>query len=144
MYLEILEQYKKAIEKHYDQALVASKIKEIGDDAFVWFILSMCIQYEALTADIEEDIFKKTPRYNHPWANTREIAKKLNINIESEYKKAHDAWDLYNSLKHINDKTQLEKHKIFIKYNIKNIREATKFVKNSLVKLIYKLGSQAN
>lgn len=139
MYIDLLEKYKLEIEKHFKQANIISLIPEIGNEAYIGAILKMCIKYEALTSDIMETLYKIKPRYNHPWSNTREIAKKLKINIDIEYKHAHDAWDLYNTLKHINDKTEIDQHKLFKKYNLLNMKDAAIFVKNSLIKLIYKI-----
>ena len=142
MKLEILEMYKKEIIKNYDHAVLTSNIKAIGDEAFFNSIIGMCIKYETLTADLEEQIFNREPKYNHPWSNTREISKKLRVNITKEYAIAHDAWDLYNTLKHVNDKTEVEQVKLFKKYKLNGIQEAAIFVRNALINLIDKLDNR--
>lgn len=139
MFKRTLEEYKKEINSQYDHAIKVDEAfhdKAFISDSYKLAIIGMCIKYEALTSDLEEIVFKKQPRYNHPWSNTRVIAKELGIDITEEYKLAHDSWDLYNSLKHINDQTEEEKEKFFNKYNIKDIKQAAEFVRRTLINLI--------
>lgn len=143
IYKKILEEYRKEIASHYEHALrIYSKFENddsIVKDVFIGAIIHMCIKYEALTSDIQSNVYGKDPRYNHPWSNTRNIAKKLGIDISKEYKRAHDAWDIYNSLKHINYKSKLEKSKILKNYKLNTIYDMAKFILDSLDNLIKKM-----
>ncbi|NQZ65825.1 MAG: hypothetical protein HRT99_01235 [Mycoplasmatales bacterium] len=115
------------------------KEPEIIDYIYTSATINMCIKYEAFIADYYQYMFDVSPRYNHPWANTRDIAKKLNKDISWEYKIAHDLWDYYNSLKHINSATSIEKEKIIKKYNLKSSKHVAEFVHKSLGRLVKKL-----
>lgn len=111
---------------------------EITNQIYISAILNMCIKYEAFIADYNEKLFGGTPQYNHPWSNTRNIAKKLKININKEYILAHDLWEYYNALKHINLKTQKDKKELDNKYVFKNSKEAAEFICLSLTNLVKK------
>ncbi len=126
-----METAKKIETKFNDQTII--------NHIYVSAILNMCIKYEAFIADQYNHIFNVSHRYNHPWANTRDIAKKLKIDVKSEYKVAHDLWDYYNSLKHINDQTTDEKEKIVNKYNLNSVKEVAELVYISLTNLVEKL-----
>ena len=143
-YKAILNQYLDQIDSIFDISLKVSKMtddKEMSHDIFIGAALNMCIKYETMTSDLNSIVFKNKPMYNHPWSNTRLIANILKIDIEKEYETAHDAWDIYNNLKHVNHKTRLNQNKILKKYNLNSAESIAKFIRNSLKKLIIKMSN---
>ncbi|WKX02752.1 hypothetical protein [Candidatus Mycoplasma mahonii] len=88
------------------------KNNDIIEENYKLSIINMCISYEAYISDLFDMVFHKNPKYNHPWSNTREIINRFKIDVTNEYKNAHDAWDYYNTLKHINQAMNHEYEKL--------------------------------
>ena len=141
--IKLIDEHSKDIVKQYK---IAKQIEmkfldneEIVEDTYNSSIIDMCIRFESFTSDLYEIISGREPRYNHPWANIRMIASKMSIDIKKEYKVAHDMWDYYNTLKHINSKMNIEKLKLVKEYEIKNAKDAANKVLAALKKLLLKL-----
>ena len=127
------------LDKKYQHSLTIEKLvigEEMLNENFNLSIINMCITYEAFISDLYEEIYKKEPRYNHPWSNTRDIAKLKNINIKGYYKLAHDAWGYYNTLKHINSSMENEQLNLINKYSLDTPKKAFIFVYKTLQTLI--------
>lgn len=129
----------KELEKKHQHSLTIEKLimgEEMLNENFKLSIINMCITYEAFISDLYEEIYDREPKYNHPWANTRDIARDKEINIEGYYKLAHDAWEYYNTLKHINSSMEYEQRKLIRKYSIDTPKKASLFVYEALKALI--------
>lgn len=141
----IVEMHKIEIENDFNQSdYIVSKVKNLEshviDDIYDSSIMRMCIKYETFTAEAYKFLFEdKNISYNHPWRYTRYIAQHLNINIKKEYKIAHECWDIYNTLKHVNSKTHVRRLNIISKYKLEDSRSVANFVRESLVKLMNKI-----
>lgn len=143
MYLEDLtEEYIKEINKDKEQAdYIISKVgkfdQELVDDIYDSALLRMCIKYESWTADAYQRIIShENIKYNHPWAYTRMFAHALDLDIHEEYAYAHDLWEIYNALKHVNYKTRLISNKIADKYNLKTAQDRMYAMRDALVSLL--------
>lgn len=113
--------------------------QDLVDDIYDSALIKVCIKYEAFTADAYQMLISGDQvSYNHPWSYTRQIAEVLGIDIHKEYEIAHDAWEIYNALKHINFKTKSQALKFTNKYNLRTSRERTIFITDALVNLLYK------
>ena len=142
MYKKLIETHKAEIKKQYEQAIRIEKKfndNELINDVYDSSIIDMCIRFEAFTSDLYEELSGNEPRYNHPWANIRYVMDSYNIKMKEEYKVAHDMWDYYNTLKHINAKMHIEKLKIKEKYNITDSKSAAKKVFEALTTLLERL-----
>lgn len=143
MYNTIVRSYINGIKQDFE--LSKQIIKHMGTENrdIVEFVnnstvIAMCIKYETFTTDLLSHIKNRQMSYNHPWANSRVIAKKMNINIDREYKNAHDAWDYYNSLKHVNSHSKLEAQKFTDEHNLQSSWDALKFTYHALIELLEK------
>ncbi|MCK5866940.1 MAG: hypothetical protein KAG14_00930 [Mycoplasmataceae bacterium] len=135
----LIENTIRELDKKHQHSLTIEKLvmgEEMLRENFNLSIINMCITYEAFISDLYEEIYKREPKYNHPWSNTRGIARDKNINIDGLYKLAHDAWDYYNTLKHINSSMESEQRKIIRKYSLDTPKKASMFVYDSLRNLI--------
>lgn len=143
MYLEDLtKEYIKEINKDKEQAdYIVSKVgrfdQELVDDIYDSALLRMCIKYESWTADAYQKIVShENVKYNHPWAYTRMFAHNLDIDIYREYEYAHDLWEIYNALKHVNYKTRLIANKMSEKYNLKTAQDRMNAMRDALTELL--------
>lgn len=128
----IYHEIKKVVEKLPDE-------QNLRDDLYKGGIIVMCIKYEAFTGDLFSKFFKDfNSLYNKPWSYTRQLAEKFNITFGDEYRIAKKCWEFYNTLKHINKNTMIERQKILDKYNVKNVGEAFGWTHKSLSGLIKK------
>ena len=119
--------------------LTNSDHKELVPEIFTSTIIKMCIEYESFTTEAYDFVFPKdTLKYNHPWRYTRELSSKLNINIKNEYRKAHEGWEIYNTLKHLNKRMIVSREKISLKENLKSVEEMAIFIHDALIKLLEK------
>lgn len=140
MYKDIVQEYIKEINSDFEIskqiANAVNRDKNLIETINNSTIISMCIKYEAFTSDLMSKIRRRQVTYNHPWSYTRAIAKILNVDISRQYKVAHDVWDYYNTLKHVNHATKVEELKIKKEYNINNSWDALRFVHNALIELL--------
>lgn len=137
-YIRDINKTKKSIEKLVIFADHEEDVK--SDEIYTYGILGMCIRFESFCADAFDFWFpQKSVKYNHPWFHMRELAAALKVDIKEEYTVAHHMWELYNSLKHINDVTESEKHKVMIHFNLNNLKEAFYFFEKVIIDLISKI-----
>lgn len=143
MYLEDLtEEYIKEINKDKEQAdFIVSKVgkfdRELVDDIYDSALLRMCIKFESWTADAYQRIIShENVKYNHPWAYTRMFASTLELDIHEEYEYAHDLWEIYNALKHVNYKTRLIANRMSEKYGLKSAQSRMNAMRDALVALL--------
>lgn len=144
----LIDDYIKEINTDKEQAdYIISKVgrgdKDLVNDIYDSATLRMCIKFEAWTADAYQQIIDfKNVKYNHPWAYLRLFAHTLNLDIHEEYEYAHDLWELYNALKHVNYQTRLEAHKIAEKYNLKSAQARMNAMRDALVSLLLRFKIQ--
>ena len=135
----LIENTLKELDKKHQHSLTIEKLisgNEMLSENFNLSIINMCITYEAFISDLYEEIYDREPKYNHPWSNTRDIAHLKKINIDGYYKLAHDAWDYYNTRKHINSSMEHEQLKLIRMYSLDTPKKASIFVYEALKALI--------
>ena len=139
----LIENTLKELDKKHQHSLTIEKLimgDEMIKENFNLSIINMCITYESFISDLYEEIYKTEPKYNHPWSNTRDIAGDKKIDIDGFYKLAHDAWEYYNTLKHINSSMEEEQRKLINRYSLDTPKKASIFVYNSLRNLTERFG----
>ncbi len=139
----IVEKHIDAIKTDLETAVFLSKLVKdnqlILDDVFTSSIVKMCIEYESFTTEAHKFVFPGKPiKYNHPWRYTRELSEKLKIDISREYELAHESWEIYNTIKHLNERMLILRNKICEKENLKNIEEISIFINATLISLLKK------
>ena len=144
MVKDVAQKHIDSMKEDYQEALYIDKLvmkdnKNAKEDIFSFLILKLCINYESFTTQAFEEIFpKKKVKYNHPWSYTRVVAKKLKIDISKEYVDAHESWNIYNTLKHLNQKTAVTRQNICLEQNLKTFKEMAEFIMKSLIELLSK------